>query len=329
VNTTLLYLAAADVRRALPMPDAVAAMRSAFVQLSRGQVNLAPRQRVEASAEDGAALVMTCHSVAQKLFALKFITLFAPNQQKGLPLIQALVVLADGVTGEPLAILDGATLTAIRTGAASGVATDVLARPDAAVVALFGAGVQARTQLEAVCAVRAIRQAYVYDPDASAADRLAGDMTERLGLPVARAASPRQALQHAAVVCTATTSAVPVFADDDLPSGIHINAIGSYRPEVSEVPPATVCRARVVVDHRDSALEEAGDLLGPLREGLIRTADVSTELGDVLLGHSSGRNGRDEVTLFKSVGVAIQDLCAAACALENAHRLQLGMPLPR
>lgn len=329
MKTPILYLSAEDVRRALPMSDAVAAMRSAFVQLSSGQVNLPPRQRIEAPGDDGAALVMTCHSAAEKLFALKFITLFEQNQRKGLPLIQALVSLADGTTGEPLAIMDGAALTAIRTGAASGVATDVLARTDAAVVAVFGAGSQARTQLEAVCAVRAIRRAHVYDPDASAADRLAAEMTERLRRPIQRAASPAEALEHADVVCTATTSSVPVFDDASLPSGAHINAIGSYRPQVSEIPPATVCRARIVVDHRLSALEEAGDLLGPLRQGVLDESQFTTELGDVLLGRSPGRTSREELTLFKSVGVAIQDLCAGARVLENARRLQLGVPLPR
>jgi len=329
MNAQTIYLSAEDVRRALPMPTAMAAVRDALVQLSSGQVSLPPRQRVEAPGEFGAALVMSCHSAALKLFSLKFITLFDQNRRKGLPLIQATVLLSDGTTGEALAVMDGAALTALRTGAASGVATDVLARPDAAVAAVFGAGVQARTQLEAVCEARAIRRARVFDPDASAADRFAAEMTERLGRPVQRAASPAQALEHADVVCTATTSPMPVFDDGDLPRGVHVNAIGSYRPHVSEIPAATVCRARVVVDHRASALEEAGDLLGPLRQGLIRESHFSVELGDVLLGRSPGRTSPDEVTLFKSVGVAIQDLCAAAQALENARRLGLGVPLPQ
>jgi ornithine cyclodeaminase/alanine dehydrogenase-like protein (mu-crystallin family) len=272
---------------------------------------------------------MTCHSTVEKLFGLKFITLFEQNRQKGLPLIQALVFLADGTTGEPLAIMDGAALTAIRTGAASGVATDLLARTDAAVAAVFGAGEQARTQLEAVSTVRPVRRAYVYDPDASAADRLAAEMTERLQRPIQRAANPADALEHADVVCTATTSSVPVFDDASLKPGAHINAIGSYRPQVSEIPPATVCRARIVVDHRPSALEEAGDLLGPLRQGLLDESQFCNELGDILQGRSPGRTSRDELTLFKSVGVAIQDLCAAARILENARRFQLGVPLPR
>ena len=195
-------------------------------------------------------------------------------------------------------------------------------------VAVFGAGVQARTQLEAVCSVRSIRRAYVYDLNPSAADRLADEMTKRLGAPVERATDPRQALEHADVVCTATTSRIPVFDDADLQPGTHINAIGSYRPEVSEIPPATVCRARIVVDHRVSALEEAGDLLGPVRQGLLQETHFRPSWARSCWA-SPGRSHRDEITLFKSVGVAIQDLCAAAWALENACRLQLGVPMQR
>lgn len=138
-----------------------------------------------------------------------------------------------------------------------------------------------------------------------------------------------QALAHADVVCTATTSAIPLFEDAQLKPGAHINAIGSYRPNVAEIPPATVCRARVVVDHRASALEEAGDLLMPLAQGLIQESHFSTELGEILLGRATARRSADEITLFKSVGVAIQDLSAGARALQNALPLNVGVHLPR
>jgi ornithine cyclodeaminase/alanine dehydrogenase-like protein (mu-crystallin family) len=328
MNAKMLYLSAEDVCRTLPMPEAVEAMRDAFVQLSSGQVTLPTRQHMDVPCENGVALVMPCHSTVQKYFCVKFITLFRGNRLRGLPLIQSLVILSDGATGEHLAVLDGVAVTAIRTGAASGLATQVLARSDAAAVAVFGGGVQARTQLEAVCHVRPIGRASVYDPEHAAADRFAAEMTERLGLPVRRAETPAAVLEGADVICAATTSSIPIFEDRELPPGAHINAIGSYRPEVTEIPAATVCRARVVVDHRASAMEEAGDLLGPLRQGLIEPSHFSTELGEILLGRSPGRRSGEEITLFKSVGVAIQDLCAAARALENARRLNLGMPLP-
>jgi ornithine cyclodeaminase/alanine dehydrogenase-like protein (mu-crystallin family) len=328
MKTPLLYLSADDLRRALPMRDAIGAMREAFCQLSSGQVTLPVRECLKAPAEHGVALVMPCHSTAQKLFSVKLVTVFQENPRQNLPLVQAVVTLTDGTTGEHLAVLDGTSLTAIRTGAASGLATDVLARPEAAVAAVFGAGVQARTQLEAVFCVRDIRRATVYDTDPAAADRFAAEMTEKLGLSVERAGSPAETVEDADVVCTVTTSPTPVFEDSQLAPGVHINAVGSYRPEVAEIRPATVCRARVVVDHRASALEEAGDLIGPMNQGLIDESHFSTELGEIVLGRSPGRQSADEITLFKSVGVAIQDLCAAAQALKNARRLELGVALP-
>jgi ornithine cyclodeaminase/alanine dehydrogenase-like protein (mu-crystallin family) len=309
------------------MPAAIEAMRDAFRQLSSGQVTLPTREHLDAPGEHGVALVMPCHAIAQRLFSVKLVTVFHENPGRGLPLIQSLLILADGATGEPLAVMDGASVTAIRTGAASGVATDVLARPEAAVAAVFGAGVQARTQLEAVCCVRAIRRASVHDVDPTAAERFATEMTRQLGVPVERTSTPARTLKDADVICTATTSSTPVFEDHDLPPGTHINAVGSFRPDVTEIPSATVCRARVVVDHRASALEEAGDLIGPLSQGLIQQSHVSTELGEIVLGRSPGRHSAGEVTLFKSVGVAIQDLCAAARTLENARQLQLGVQL--
>jgi ornithine cyclodeaminase/alanine dehydrogenase-like protein (mu-crystallin family) len=309
------------------MADAVAAMRDAFAQLSDGQAKLLPREHLHATGGRGIALIMPCHSVARDLFSLKFVSVFEGNPRQGLPTIQALLILTDGATGSHRAILDGASLTALRTGGASGLATDLLARPDAAAAAVFGAGVQARTQLEAVCCVRPIRRVRVYDSDAAAADRFAAEMTDRLGVPVERADTPAKALADADVVSTATSSTRPVFPDEAVPPRAHINAIGVYQPERAEIPPATVRRARVVVDHRPSALEEAGDLLGPLRQGLIRESHFETELGDVVRGRSPGRRDADTLTLFKSVGLAIQDLCAAARALENARRLGVGTPL--
>jgi ornithine cyclodeaminase/alanine dehydrogenase-like protein (mu-crystallin family) len=323
----LIYLSADDVRRALPMTDAIAAMREAFAQLSSGQVTLPNRQCMPASDGQGDALVMSCQSTAHGMYSLKAVTVFPDNSRHGLPTIQALVVLTDGATGAHLAILEGASLTAIRTGAASGLATDLLARPDATSVAVFGAGVQARTQLEAVCCVRDIRRASVFDSNAENAEQFAAEMAESLGLPVERADTPASNLADADVVCAATPSTVPVFADSELPAGAHVNAVGAYQPDVAEIPAAVVCRARVVVDHRASALEEAGDLLQPLRQGLIQQSHFSTELGELVLGRSPGRRREDEITLFKSVGVAIQDLCAAAKACENARRLDLGVQL--
>jgi ornithine cyclodeaminase len=322
-----LYLSADDVRKALPMSAAIEAMRDAFAQLSRGQVTMPTRGCLRAPEHHGVDLIMPCHSTASGMFCLKTVTVFQDNPKRGLPVIQGLVILTDATTGSHLAIMDGTSLTALRTGAVSGLATDLMARADASVAGVFGAGVQARTQLEAVSCVRTLRRASVYDLDRAAADRFAAEMTDRLGLPVASVDTPSKNVSEADVICTATSASQPILKDAELPAGVHINAVGTFRLNTAEIPAATVCRARVVVDHLESALEEAGDLVQPLRKGLISQEHFSTELGKVVLKESPGRNSADEITLFKSVGVAIQDLCAAIRVLENARQLGLGVSL--
>lgn len=321
------FLSTSEVRRALPMADAIEAMKDAFVQLSAGEAVVPARAHIGTSEPPGDVLFMPSYVPRDGRMAVKIVSLFSENPAAGLPRIQALVVVIDATNGSALAVMDGTALTAIRTGAASGAATDLLARKDAKVAAIFGAGVQARTQLEAVCTVRDIQQACVFDPDSSQSDTFATEMTERLGIPVGPAESPADALAGADVVCTATVSSDPVFADADLEPGTHINAIGSYKPAVREVPGDTVCRARVVVDHIPAALEEAGDLLIPMGEGLFREADIYAELGEIAAGKKAGRSSPEQVTLFKSVGVAVQDLAAANRLLANAELLGLGTEL--
>lgn len=325
----LLYLSSAAVRQALPMAAAIETMKAAFRELSGGGVTMPPRAKMTVPGGMGIVLLMPAHSAEENRLSLKFLTLFDANRDLGLPLIQALVILADAGTGAPLAILDGAAVTALRTAAAAGAATDVLARPDARSFALFGAGIQARAQLEAVASVRPIHQVRVYDLNSGAAAALAGEMSERLGLAVQAVPDPAAALRGADIVGTATTSRVPVFDDRDLAEGTHINAVGVYQSERAEIPPQTVLRARIVVDQRQAAFEEAGDLLQPLAAGMIGPDRFDTELGDVLLGRAAGRRTAAEITLFKSVGLAVQDLYAASRAYENALRAGIGLELSR
>ena len=320
----LRVLSGADVRRALPMAEAVAAMKEAFRELSAGKAVAPPRTRMRIEEGRGDVLVMPAYSPSASRVGLKVITLFERNRDLGLPFIQALALVLDGGTGTPLAVMDGTALTAIRTGAASGAATDLLARRDVRKVAVFGAGLQARSQLEAVRAVRPLVEAAVFDPDRARAAEFAAWAGRELGLAASAAATPAEALSGAGVVCTATTSGTPVFADGDLAAGVHINAVGSYKPRIREVPPETVVRALVFVDEREAAWEEAGDLIMPLESGLITRGHVRAELGEVVAGDKPGRLRADDVTLFKSVGLAVQDLAAAARALANAETLGLG-----
>jgi len=315
---------ASDVRKALPMDEAVAAMKAAFRELSSGKVNVPLRTHIVLPEHNADVLVMSCYSPRLDQVGLKLITLHPDNVERGLPFIQATVMVVDAERGTPLALMSGTALTSIRTGAASGAATDVLARPDASRAAIFGSGVQAATQLEAVCTVRDIQSAAVYDVDGARAASFADRMTEALQIEVNAAATPGAALADADVVCTATTSQTPVFDDADIAPGTHINAIGVYKTNEREIPSATVARSRVVVDEVEAAWEEAGELVLAREEGVIETSHIHAELGEIVAGTKSGRENDGEITLFKSVGIANQDLSAAHAVLARGAELGLG-----
>lgn len=321
----LRVFSADDVRRALPMKAAVQAMKESFRELSARTVTAPLRTHIELPEHRADALVMSCYSPRLGQIGLKAITLHPDNVARGLPFIQATVLLFDAETGTPLAVMSGAMLTALRTGGASGAATDVLARADATRVAIIGSGIQAATQLAAVCAVRDIRMAKVFDLDEARANGFAARMESELRIDVVAVPSTRVALEDADIVCTATTSHTPVFEDSEVAAGSHINAIGVYKPDEREIPAATVARSRVVVDEVDAAWKEAGELILARAEGLIETSHIHAELGEILAGQKVGRESNEQITFFKSVGVANQDLAAAHVVLERATSLGLGV----
>ena len=321
----LLYLSGDDVRRALPMAEAVEAMIQAFVAVSAGDVAMPARTHLDIGQPGDKSLVMPAYAPTLGGLAVKVVNLAAGNPARGLARIQALVTLYDGETGAPRAVLDGAALTAIRTGAAAGAGTSLLARAEADTAVVFGAGVQARWQLAAVHAVRPLRRAWVVGRNPDRAAACAAGIAEALGVPV-EPATAAEALAQADIVCTVTTSATPIFDDADLRPGTHLNAMGVYQLHMQEVPSASVARASLFVDQRAAALEEAGDLVIPWRAGLLASADWP-ELGEVATGQRPGRQTGDEITLFKSVGLAAQDLAAANRAVGNALRLGVGQRL--
>jgi ornithine cyclodeaminase len=324
----MLILNADEVRSALPMREAVEAMKLAYASLSDGKADVPMRTRLSIAPHQAVSLFMPAyvHTEDSEALAVKVVSLFPQNPARGLAFIQAAVVVLDPETGRAIGLLEGASLTAIRTGAGSGAAIDVLARTDSRVVAVIGAGAQGRTQLEAACTVRKIEKAWIFDADPEKADTFAKEMAGRGPIPLELepAASPRQALAEADIVCTTTTSKTPVFSDGDLKAGAHVSAIGSYTPEMQEVPAETIRRAKVVVDSRSAVLEEAGDLIQPIQSGLITRAHVFAELGEIILGRKPGRQSNEEVSYFKSVGVAVQDAMTAQLALRNADKMGLG-----
>jgi ornithine cyclodeaminase len=239
-----------------------------------------------------------------------------------LPVIHAVVLVLDPVTGRALALMDGTWLTALRTGAIGGLAADLLAREEASVVALFGAGVQARTQLEAVRCVRDIREVRIVSPSGSSADQLASELE---GVAARRVDDPNDAIAGADIVIGATSSSTPVFDGQRVEPGTHVTGVGSFTTEMREVDTELIIRARVVVDQRDAIMEEAGDIVGPIRDGAVDESVMAAEIGEILLGQAEGRRDADEITFFKSVGNAVQDLAVAARVLEVAERDGLGV----
>jgi alanine dehydrogenase len=320
----LRVLSNQDIQRALPMHQAIEMMKRAFAQLSTGQADVPLRAVLDVPRHNGVTLVMPGYLAADDQMAVKVVSVFNDNPTMGLPLIHALVVVVDATTGAPAAVVDGMYLTALRTGAASGAATDLLARQDSCTAVIFGAGVQGRTQLEAVCAARPIEEAWIYDLATERADAYAAEMSERLSISVRVAKSPAEAVRRADVICTATTASKPVFQDEHVQPGTHINAVGAYTPQMQEIPPGTVLRAKVVIDHRESSMAEAGDLLIPLGQGLMTEGHIYAELGEIAAGTKPGRTSPQEITFFKSVGVAVQDVAAAGAVLAAAQRLGLG-----
>ena len=323
----LRILSGADVRQAITMSEAIEAVREAYIQLSTGQAVVPLRTPVPVEKREAVTLFMPAYLADSDALGAKIVSVFPQNPDLGLPLIHAVVIVVDARTGQPTAMMDGTYLTALRTGAASGVATDLLARPDARVAAIFGAGAQARTQLEAVCTVRSIEKVWVYDPLPEQANAYVQEM-QTWGRPIpdelAVATSAAQAVSEADVICTATTSTQPVFDDADLKPGVHVNGIGSYTPEMQEVPVETVARARVVVDSRSASLAEAGDLIIPMKKGVLAPDGIHGEIGEVAANRIPGRQADDEVTFFKSVGVAVQDVAVAERILRRAAEQGLG-----
>jgi ornithine cyclodeaminase len=321
----MLILSAADVRRAAPMPAAIDAVAAAFVELSGGQATVPLRLPIGQPRHESVTFFMPAHLERAAALGLKVVSVFPHNQERhGLPSIHALVVLLEADTGRPIAAMDGTYLTALRTGAGSGAATRALARPESRVLALFGAGAQAPHQVHAVCAVRPIERIWIVNRGRERAEALRRSLQEQgLQAEIEIAAHAAAALAEADVICCATRSPTPLFADADLRPGTHINGVGSYTHELAEVPPATVGRARVVVDQRAAAWAEAGDLIQARDAGMLQESSI-VELGELLAGRAAGRADAEQITFFKSVGNAVQDMAVGQLALNEARRLGLG-----
>jgi ornithine cyclodeaminase len=306
-------------------------MKDAFAYYSTDRRMAPLRTNLQIQEHGGEVLIMPSHihSPGREALTIKIASIFPHNKERGLPNIHGVVVVLEPVSGRVLALVEGAVLTAIRTGAASGVATDLLARKNSRYAAIIGAGVQARTQLEAICSVRSIETVWIYDLNEGRIDRMIEEMSGTTSIPhdLRKAASSSEAVQEADIICTATTSQAPVFQDADLKPGVHINAIGSFTPKMKEIPLETLDRAYIVVDSNEAILHEAGEIIEGVRSGVLPAAKIEVEIGEVVLGKRRERETEDEITVFKAVGIAVQDAMAARLAVENAIRDGLGQPV--
>ncbi len=306
MSSELRVIGAEEIRARLPMAAAVDALEEAF----RTQDARSGPLRTHVETPAGTLLLMPASGEAG--MGVKLVSLTPANPDRGLPFIHASYVLFDGETQAPEAILDGSALTALRTAAVSGLATRHLSREDSHRLVIFGAGVQATSHLEAMCSVRPVTDLVVVSRSRRAAEALVEEglrrgLTSRLGEP--------EAVSEADLICTCTTAEEPLFDGSALSPGTHINAVGSYRPETRELDTETVRRAKVVVESREAALAEAGDLSIPIREGVIEAGHIVADLAETVRGAPVRRTPED-ITLFKSVGMAFEDLVVARAVLD-------------
>ena len=324
MSNKVLVISGEDVLKCFPMKEAIEVMRSAFSNIS-DQVNSIPQRTIlEMPKQNADSLFMPIYSEKEERFAIKVVALNRDNPANNLPLIHAIIMLFNSVTGEALAILDAKTITGIRTGAASGLATSELARRDSSVAAIFGAGAQARYQLEAICSVREIKHIQLFNLNPERSKSYVNEMGNKFNIRI-EIVTQISELKKADIICTATSSQSPLFDDKHIAEGTHINAIGSYKPDEREIPSLTVNRAKVVVDSKSSCLIEAGDIIIPIKEGLLKEENIYAELGEIINGKLNPREDDNEITLFKSVGNAAQDLSSAIYIFSKAKELGLGI----
>lgn len=323
----MLALTKDDIRQIVSMRDAIDLVKLAFRELSDGNAVVPLRSFIDVEPGRDVMFMMPAYLPGMGALGFKMISIFQENGKRGLPVGNAIVCAVNAETGVPEALMNGAYLTALRTGAVSGASTELMAREDARHLVVIGSGTQGVTQAAAVCEVRDIERITVVYRHEESLDRyramIAKDwpaLLDRIG----GTSDAESAVRQADVVCLATTSKVPVFEDSWIKPGTHVSGVGSFTPQMQEAPADFVARARVVVDMREHALEEAGDLIIPIRDGTITGDHIVGELGEVVSGRVAGRTSDEDVTFFKSVGNAVQDMAVASAAFRGAKEQGLG-----
>jgi ornithine cyclodeaminase len=321
----VLVLARADLERVLPPLDVVEAMAAAFRRYGDGTCAVPPRSATPVG-RDGVLLTMPAafSDGDERGLGVKQVSVYPGNRARGHPTLYATYVLMDGSTGQPQALIEGTYLTGIRTGATSALAARLLARPDARRVACFGAGAQAHFQLLCLAALCPLERVVVIGRSPHRTRAFVESMRETLGVRVEPDDDPHRAAREADLILCATTSPTPVVFGADLAPGAHVDAVGAFRATDRELDGEAVRKAHVVVDTYAGALEEAGDVLIPLGEGIIDRTHVRAELAEIVTGRRPGRTSAEEITVFKSVGFALEDLAAARLAYDRARAQGIG-----
>ena len=324
-----LWLTRNDVENLLDMPSAIEAVREAFRLIYEGEAELPVRANIPVARHEGSLMSMPAY-LGGEMDALgaKLISFYGTNPtRRGLPAIQGNVVLFDGRTGALLALMDAGYLTAMRTGASGGVATRYLAKEDARTLTIFGSGVQAPYQVEAALCERAIERVFVLSRTPANAEALALKLEQMFNVSAQATVDVKVAVEAADILVTATSTHEPLFDGSLLRPGVHISGTGSHLPYASEVDASAVQRAKVVVDQMSACLTEAGDLIRPIEDGVYDASQIHAEIGAIIAGDKPGREGDDEITFFKSVGLAAQDVAVARAVYAKALAQGVGTEL--
>ena len=321
----MLVLSEKEVRRLIDIDELIEALEQAHVQFSTGKAVMPVRQVVPLLQINGRITSMPAYLSASAALGMKVVTFFQDNPKKNLPAILATIQLYSVETGKLAAIMDGTYITAIRTACASVMATKILANPKTPVLGILGAGVQARAHIRALGKVRQIECVKVYSPSEKNAQRLKEEMESETRIKIEPVKTAEVAVREADLLVTATTAKEPILKSDWLKPGAHINAVGSHRPDLREIDAATMKRSKIFVDSRDAIMAECGDVLLAIKDGAIQESDASVEIGEVLAGKKPGRTSAAEITLYKSVGIAIQDVATARLVFQKARQQNAGV----
>lgn len=320
----MLVLSQEQVRSLIDIEELIAALEQAHIQYSTGEAVMPVRLVVPLPQIQGRITSMPGYLNEDKALGMKVVTYFQNNPKQNLPAILATILLFSADTGKVLAVMDGSYITAIRTACASAMATRALANPETPVLGILGGGVQARAHIQALSRVRKLTRIKLYSPSGSSAATIKGDLEPEVGVAIDAVDTAEKAVRDADLVVTATTSQQPILNSEWLKAGAHINAVGSHRPDSREIDAATIARSTVVVDSREAIMAECGDVLLAIKEKIVIENHLHGEIGEVLAGVKPGRTSPSELTLYKSVGIAIQDVATAQLVYRKAQELEVG-----